>query len=110
MQQKIAQSMDCILDGRDIGTCVLPNAKFKFFITASASVRAKRRHLELLERGENVDFDKLLKEIEQRDYNDSHREFSPLRQASDAIMIDTSDMTIDEVLSTVMKVIEDNKK
>lgn len=105
MQKAIAQKMDCILDGRDIGTCVLPDAKFKFFITASSEVRAKRRYLELIERGEKVDFDNLLKEIETRDYNDSHREFSPLKQADDAILIDTSDMTIEQVIECVSEII-----
>ncbi|MGN0820079.1 MAG: (d)CMP kinase [Christensenellaceae bacterium] len=109
MQRSIAAKMDCILDGRDIGTCVLPDAEFKFYITASPFVRAKRRHLELIERGETVDFEKLVKEIETRDYNDSHREFSPLKKADDAILIDTSDMTIEEVIRCVTDIIGSEK-
>ncbi len=106
MQRKIAGNMSCVLDGRDIGSYVLPNADYKFYITASSKVRATRRLLELKEKGFDVDFDKLLSEIEQRDYNDMNREFSPLKQADDAIYIDTSNMTIDEVLKTVMEYIK----
>lgn len=106
MQRKIAGNMSCVLDGRDIGSYVLPNADYKFYITASSKVRATRRLLELKEKGFDVDFDKLLAEIEQRDYNDMNREFSPLKQADDAIYIDTSNMTIEEVLKTVMEYIK----
>ena len=106
MQRKIAGNMSCVLDGRDIGSYVLPNADFKFYISATSKVRATRRQLELEAKGFNVDFDELLKEIEQRDYNDMNREFSPLKQAEDAIYIDTSNMTIEEVLKTVMEYIE----
>ncbi len=107
MQREVAKNNDCILDGRDIGTVVLPNAKFKFFITASAEVRAKRRYDELtIIRGQKVDFDELLKEINQRDYNDSHRKIAPLKQADDAILIDTSNLTIEEVVSAILKVVK----
>ena len=102
MQRKIAASTSCVLDGRDIGSFVLPDADYKFYITASVDVRAKRRFKELAEKGFNVDFEKLKKEIEERDYNDSHREFAPLIKADDAILIDTSDMSIDEVINAVM--------
>ena len=101
LQREIAKVTDCVLDGRDIGTHVLPNANYKFFVTASLDVRAERRYLELLARGQNVDKDALKKEMEIRDYNDSHREFAPLKQADDAILIDTSNMSIDEVINTV---------
>ena len=106
MQRAIAQNTDCILDGRDIGTYVLPNANYKFFVTASPEVRAKRRYLELTEKGQQVDFETLLKEINQRDYNDSHRAFAPLRQAEDAILLDTSQMTIDEVVEFILSKIK----
>lgn len=103
MQREVAKGLDCIMDGRDIGTHVLPNASHKFYITASSKVRAERRYKELIERGQTVDFDTLLAEIEQRDFNDSNREFAPLRQADDAIYLDTSDMSIEEVLNFVLE-------
>ncbi len=103
MQREVAKGLDCIMDGRDIGTHVLPNASHKFYITASSKVRAERRYAELIERGQTVDFDTLLAEIEQRDFNDSNREFAPLRQADDAIYLDTSDMSIEEVLNFVLE-------
>lgn len=105
MQRKIASSMSCVLDGRDIGSYVLPDAKFKFYVTASAKIRTERRKKELEEKGFKVDFDELLKEIEQRDYNDKHRDFAPLVQANDAVLIDTSDMTVDEVIKTILSYI-----
>ena len=106
LQREIARSMSCVLDGRDIGTYVLPDAKFKFYITADSGVRAKRRQAELELRGQSVDFETLKKEIEQRDYNDSHRDFAPLCKAADAIEIDTSSMTIEEVVDKVMSIIK----
>ncbi|MBR0189034.1 MAG: (d)CMP kinase [Clostridia bacterium] len=102
MQRKIASSTSCVLDGRDIGSYVLPDADYKFYITASVDVRAQRRFKELTEKGFKVDFEKLKKEIEERDYNDSHRDFAPLVQAKDAIFIDTSNMDIDGVINAVM--------
>ncbi len=105
MQRKIAQSMSCVLDGRDIGSFVLPNADFKFYVTASVRVRADRRYKELVAKGHNVDFDDLEKEIEQRDYNDKNRDFAPLKQAEDAIYIDTSDMNVEEVVSKILSYI-----
>lgn len=106
MQRKIADEMSCVLDGRDIGSFVLPNAKYKFFVTADSRVRAERRYKELVERGETVDFETLHKEIIQRDYNDSHREFAPLKKADDAIEIDTSDMTVEEVTAKILSCLE----
>ncbi len=102
-QRNIAKSMDCILDGRDIGTTVLPDAEYKFFITASVDCRAKRRYNELLEKGEKVEFEQLKKEIEERDYRDSHREIAPLKKADDAVEIDTSDLNIEQVCQEVLK-------
>ncbi|MBO5712801.1 MAG: (d)CMP kinase [Clostridia bacterium] len=106
LQRQIASEQDCVLDGRDIGTNVLPNANYKFYITASIDERTERRYLELIARGQQVDKDALKNEIATRDYNDSHREFAPLRQAEDAILIDTTSMTIDEVISTVKSYIK----
>ncbi len=102
MQRKIAKSMSCVLDGRDIGSYVLPDAKYKFYVTADSKVRTERRYKELTEKGFTVDFDTLHDEIKQRDYNDSHRDFSPLRQAEDAILVDTSNMSIDEVINNIL--------
>jgi cytidylate kinase len=102
MQRKIAKSMSCVLDGRDIGSYVLPDAEYKFYVTADSKVRTERRYKELKAKGFDVDFDTLHEEIKQRDYNDSHRDFSPLRQAEDAILVDTSNMTVDEVINTIL--------
>lgn len=106
MQRKIASEMSCVLDGRDIGSYVLPNADFKFYITASVKERTDRRYAELKGKGFDVNYDELMKEIEQRDYNDSHRDFAPLRQAEDAIYLDTSSMTIDEVVGKVLSYVK----
>ena len=107
MQREIAKQMSCILDGRDIGSTVLPDAKFKFFLTADSEIRAKRRYNELIEKGQTVDFEKLHAEIIQRDKQDSEREFSPLVCANDAVVIDTSNMSIDEVLATVKAYVQE---
>lgn len=107
MQRKIAGQMSCVLDGRDIGSYVLPNADYKFYITASVEVRADRRFKELILKGHKVDFDELKQEIEQRDYNDKTREFAPLTKASDAIEIDTSYMNVEQVISKVTSYIKD---
>lgn len=109
LQQKIAASKDSVLDGRDIGTVVLPDAEFKFFLTASAEVRAHRRYLELLSRGENCNEADILRDIISRDYNDSHRKFSPLKKADDAIEIDTTDLDIDGVENKIMNIIKEKK-
>lgn len=106
MQREIAKSMSCVLDGRDIGSAVLPDAKYKFFITADSKIRAMRRYKELTERGEKVDFDTLHAEIVARDKQDSERKFSPLVQAKDAVVIDTSNMSIDEVVNKVKSLIQ----
>ena len=106
MQREIAKSMSCVLDGRDIGSTVLPDAKFKFYITADSKIRAMRRFKELQERGENVEFEKLHAEIVARDKQDSEREFSPLVCAKDAVVIDTSDMDVESVVAAVKSVIQ----
>lgn len=102
LQQELAKTTDVIMDGRDIGTVVLPNADVKVFLTASVECRAKRRFDELKAKGANPDFDQIAKDIEERDYRDSHREISPLKQADDAILVDSSDMTIDEVVAAII--------
>lgn len=98
LQQKLAAESDCIMDGRDIGTCVLPHAQKKIYLTASSEVRARRRCEELRAKGETCDLKKVQADIEERDYRDMHRETSPLKQAEDAVLVDTSDMTIEEVV------------
>lgn len=106
MQRQIASKMSCVLDGRDIGSYVLPNADYKFYITASVDVRADRRYKELTLKGHKVNYSALKEEIEQRDYNDKTRDFSPLTKASDAIEIDTSFMNVDQVLNKVLSFIK----
>ena len=106
MQREIAKSMSCVLDGRDIGSYVLPDAKFKFFITADSKVRATRRFNELSQRGEVVDFDTLHAEIIARDKQDSERDFAPLVCAKDAVVVDTSNMGIEEVVAAIKQKIQ----
>ena len=105
LQRKLASENDCIMDGRDIGTVVLPDAQLKVFLTASSDVRAKRRYDELVAKGEAADFEKIKADIEQRDYQDMHREIAPLKQAVDARLVDTSDMNIDQVVDTICNMI-----
>jgi len=102
-QQKMTKSKGFIVDGRDIGTVVLPEAELKIYQTASVSSRAQRRYLENIQKGIHSDFEELKKEIEERDYQDTHREASPLKKAKDAIEIDTSLMSIDEVVDMIKK-------
>ena len=107
LQKNLAANNDCIMDGRDIGTVVLPNAQLKVFLTASSDVRAKRRYDELTAKGEQADFDKIKADIEQRDYQDSHREIAPLKQADDAVLVDSSDMTIDQVIARISELCDE---
>ena len=102
LQQKLAEKADVVMDGRDIGTCVLPNADLKIYLTASSEVRAKRRYDEMIARGEKCDIDVIKRDIEERDYRDMHRDISPLKQAEDAVLVDSSDMTIEEVIEKIM--------
>jgi cytidylate kinase len=95
-QQRMGDEGGIVMDGRDIGTVVFPNAELKVFVTASAEVRAQRRYDELKQKGMEADYEEILKNVQERDYIDSHREVSPLRQADDAILLDNSDMTISE--------------
>ena len=105
MQRDVAKKHNVIMDGRDIGTVVLPKATVKIFLTASAEVRAKRRTDELLAKGQQVDYEKTLQEIQQRDYQDSHRAIAPLKQAADAVLLDTSGLDIEGVLAEMKRII-----
>lgn len=110
LQQALAAKSDCIMDGRDIGTCVLPNAQAKIYLTASSAVRAKRRYDELTAKGQSCDLNKIQADIEERDYRDMHREHSPLKQADDAILVDSSDMTIEEVIDKIISICSESGK
>lgn len=103
LQRALAAKADCIMDGRDIGTCVLPNAQVKIYLTASSEVRAKRRYDELQAKGVSCDLQTIKKDIEDRDYRDMHREHSPLRAAEDAILVDSSYMTLNEVTERILE-------
>lgn len=109
LQREIAKGKEVILDGRDIGTVVFPKANLKIFLLASAEERAKRRFLEYEEKGETISYEEVLKSIQERDYIDSTRKESPLRKAEDAIEIDSSTMTIEEVVAEVSKKIESKR-
>lgn len=106
LQQKLASEADVIMDGRDIGTVVLPNATVKVYLTASVEVRAKRRYDELSAKGETCDFEKIKAEIAERDHRDMTRENSPLKQAEDAVLVDSSDLDIDGVVDAIIKLCE----
>ena len=106
LQRDMAKKNNVIMDGRDIGTVILPDAEYKFFLTATAEVRADRRFKELKEKGIEVDYKQLLDEIIQRDYNDSHRATAPLKQAEDAILVDSSEMTLEESINAILSYIK----
>ena len=106
LQWEMAADGRVVMDGRDIGTVVLPNADLKIFMTASAEIRAERRHKELLEKGEDVSLDEILKNIEERDHLDTTRKISPLKKADDAIVLDNSKLTQDEQLYWIIKIVE----
>lgn len=107
LQQGLAATTSVVMDGRDIGTVVLPNAEVKIYLTASSAVRAKRRYDELIAKGMECDLATLQKEIEERDYRDMNRETSPLRQAEDAVLLDTSDLNIEEVVAAMQQIIKE---
>ena len=107
LQRDIAKNNNCIMDGRDIGTVVLPDAQIKLFLTASPEARAERRYKELIEKGENVDFQAVLDDINKRDYQDSHREIAPLRQAEDALLVDNSGCNLEEGTKLVLDIIKE---
>ena len=104
LQQKLARETNVVMDGRDIGTVVLPDADVKVYLTASVETRAKRRFLELQEKGEPTDLAKIAADIEDRDYRDMHRETTPLKQAKDAVLVDSSEMNIDEVVDAIYQI------
>lgn len=105
MQRGMAQEHDVVMDGRDIGTVVLPKATVKIFLTASPEVRARRRTNELAAKGQKANFEQILKEIQQRDYQDTHREIAPLKMARDSIKLDTSEMDIDGVIAAIKDIV-----
>lgn len=105
-QKNLAKTADVVMDGRDIGTCVLPDADVKVYLTASSLVRARRRHKELVEKGTDCDLDEIERDIIDRDYRDMHREHSPLKQAEDAVYLDSSDMTLKEVVDAIVDMID----
>ena len=105
MQRDVAKQYNVIMDGRDIGTVVLPKANVKIFLTASAEVRAKRRTEELTAKGQKANYNQILKEIQQRDYQDTHREVAPLKLARDSIKVDTSEMDIEQVIAEIKTIV-----
>ncbi len=107
LQRKIAEENNCLMDGRDIGSVVLPNADLKLFMTASPETRAQRRFDELKAKGEDVKYSEILDELNKRDYQDSHREIAPLKQADDAILFDTSDLSFDEVKNKLIEMVKE---
>ena len=106
MQRDVAKHYNVIMDGRDIGTVVLPKATVKIFLTASPEVRAQRRTKELLEKGQKANFEKVLAEIKQRDYQDTHRDVAPLKMCRDSIKVDTSEMDLEEAVAAMKQIIE----
>lgn len=105
MQRNVAKKHNVIMDGRDIGTVVLPKADVKIFLTAAAEVRAKRRYDELIAKGQKAELNTILKEIQQRDYQDSHREIAPLKQAKDAVLVDTSNLDVEGVVAAIREIV-----
>lgn len=106
LQKKLAKENNCVMDGRDIGTVVLPDAQVKIFLTASPEARAQRRYKELLEKGADVKFEDVLADLKERDYNDSHRAIAPLKQADDAVLCDTSNLTLEESIALIINTIK----
>lgn len=106
MQQDLAKKNDVVMDGRDIGTAVLPNADLKIYLTASSRTRAERRYNELVEKGQKCDIDEIEKDIKERDYRDMHRDVSPLVQAEDAVLVDSSDMNIEQVVEAIINLVK----
>ena len=110
LQRNLANENDVIMDGRDIGTVVLPNADVKIYLTASVEERAKRRYLELIEKGQEADLERIKEDIRTRDYQDMNRSTAPLRQAEDAVVIDSSTMTINEVMEKIIDAFQESLK
>lgn len=108
LQRNIAKENNVIMDGRDIGTVVLPNAECKIFLTATPECRAKRRYKELIEKGEDVKYEDVLADVNERDYNDSHREIAPLKPSEESVIADTSELTLDESIALIVKIIKEH--
>ncbi len=106
LQRDIAAKNNCLMDGRDIGTVVLPNAQVKIFLTADPEERAMRRYKELVEKGSDVTFEEVLEDLKVRDYNDSHREIAPLKPAEDSVIVNTTGMSLEESINTIVKTVE----
>lgn len=109
-QRKFAKENNCIMDGRDIGTVILPWADIKVFLTASVEARAKRRFDELISKGDDVTYEQIFEDVEKRDYNDTHRDIAPLRPAEDSILLDTTEMTFEESVDSLESIIRENIK
>ena len=107
MQRQVAREHNVIMDGRDIGTVVLPKADVKIFLTASVEIRAKRRYDELIAKGQKTTLAQVIKDVEQRDYQDTHRDIAPLKQAKDAVLLDTSDLDIDGVVAAIQDIAQE---
>ena len=107
MQRQVAREHNVIMDGRDIGTVVLPKADVKIFLTASVELRAKRRYDELIAKGQKTTLAQVIKDVQQRDYQDTHREIAPLKQAKDAVLLDTSDLDIDGVVAAIQNIAQE---
>lgn len=107
LQRDIAKKSNCIMDGRDIGTVVLPDAKVKIFLTASPEARAMRRYKELIEKGSEVEYNDVLEDLIQRDYNDSHREIAPLKPAEDSVIVDTTNLNLEESINEITRIIKE---
>ena len=109
LQRNLARTQDVVMDGRDIGTVILPDADCKIYLTASSATRAKRRYDELVAKGELCDLETIEKDIIARDYQDMHREIAPLKQAEDAVLVDSSEMTIEEVVERIIRICQERK-
>lgn len=110
LQRNMAKTQSVIMDGRDIGTVVLPDADVKIFLTASPEIRAKRRYDELIEKGQDVKYEDVLADVIERDYNDSHRDIAPLKPAEDSKLADTSDLTLEESINLIINLVKENTK
>ena len=107
MQREMAEQYDVVMDGRDIGSVVLPKATVKIFLTASLEVRARRRYNELVEKGQKANYEQVLKEVQQRDYQDTHREIAPLKMCRDSVKVDTSEMSLEASIAAIQKIVEE---
>lgn len=110
LQRNMAKTQSVIMDGRDIGTVVLPDAEVKIFLTASPEIRAKRRFDELIQKGQQVKYEDVVADVIERDYNDSHREIAPLKPAEDSVLADTSGLTLEESIELIINIIKENTK